>query len=194
MRQTALSIIRSEHRTLTAVMRSLQFLARDAAAETTPPDFDLFTLFLDYIEMFPNRLHHPKEDEHLFARVRRRSAEAGAVLDTLEAEHRRGEDLTRVLRQLLARWRLHGAGAATAFAAAVDAYADFQWEHMRKEEDVVMPLAERVLTDEDWRAVGDAFSANADPRLGAQDRQDLEALFQLILTRAPAPIGLGTST
>lgn len=190
MRDSALWIIRDEHRTLTSVIRSLQFLVHDAAMGAAAPDFELFTLVLDYIEMFPDRFHHPKEDEHLFKRVRLRSATAGQILDALETEHRRGEELTRTLRHLLARWRLRGPDAAKVFAGAVDEYAEFQWEHMRKEEDVVMPLAEKVLTDEDWQAIADAFAANADPRVGAQDKQDLEALFRLILNRAPAPIGL----
>jgi hemerythrin-like domain-containing protein len=183
-------MIRDEHRTLTSVIRSLQLLAHDAVRAPATPDFELFTVILDYIEMFPDRFHHPKEDEHLFARVRQRSATAAAVLDTLEAEHRRGEELTRSLRHLLARWRLRGAEAAKMFEGAVDAYADFHWEHVRKEEDVVMPLAETVLTGEDWRAIADAFAGNADLRLGAPDKHELEALFRLILNRAPSPIGL----
>jgi hemerythrin-like domain-containing protein len=186
---SALRIIRDEHRTLTSVIGSLQLLVHDAAMAAAP-DFELFTVILDYIEMFPDRFHHPKEDEHLFTRMRRRSATAGEMLDGLEAEHRRGEEQTRTLRQLLARWRLRGPAAAKVFAGAVDEYATFHWEHMRKEEDVVMPLAETVLTDEDWQAIADAFGANTDLRLGTPDRQDLQALFRLILNRAPAPIGL----
>ena len=188
--ESALRMIRDEHRTLTSVIRSLQLLVHDAVMTAAAPDFELFTVILDYIEMFPDRFHHPKEDEHLFARVRQRSATAGGVLETLEAEHRRGAELTRSLRHLLARWRLRGAEAAKVFAGAVDEYADFHWEHVRKEEDVVMPIAERVLTDDDWRAIADAFAGNADLRLGAPDKQELEALFRLILNRAPAPIGL----
>jgi len=187
--ESALRLIRDEHRTLTSVIRSLQLLAHDAA-RAGAPDFELFTVILDYIEMFPDRFHHPKEDEHLFTRVRQRTATAGLILDTLEAEHRRGEELTRSLRHLLARWRLRGSGAAKLFADAVDEYAAFHWEHVRTEEDVVMPLAEEVLTDEDWHAIADAFATNAKLRLGAPDKYELESLFRLILNRAPAPIGL----
>lgn len=187
---SALQMIRDEHRTVTSVIRSLQLLVRDGVMTAAAPDFELFTVILDYIEMFPDRFHHPKEDEHLFARMRQRSATASDILDALEAEHRRGEELTRALRRLLAQWRLRGPAAATVFAGAVDEYAEFHWKHMRKEEDVVMPLAETVLTDEDWQAIADAFAANTDLRLGAPDKQDLEALFRLILNRAPAPIGL----
>jgi hemerythrin-like domain-containing protein len=45
---------------------------------------------------------------------------------------------------------------------ADDAYAQFQWDHMRKEEDVVFPMAQRHLTEQDWKAIDDAFQANVD--------------------------------
>ena len=51
-----------------------------------------------------------------------------------------------------------------------------------------MPLAERVLTPEDWRAIDDAFDVNRDPIAGIRER-DFEALFTKIVNLAPAPIG-----
>ena len=84
-----------------------------------------------------------------------------------------------------------GAQGFEAFAAAVDDYLDFHWKHMRKEEDVVIPLAERVLTDADWTTIDAAFKANDDPLFGPQPKQEFRKLFQLIVNRAPAPLGVG---
>jgi hemerythrin-like domain-containing protein len=52
------------------------------------------------------------------------------------------------------------AGNFDAFVPVPAAYADFQWKHMRTEEEVVLPLAERHLTLEDWQALDAAFAAN----------------------------------
>lgn len=41
---------------------------------------------------------------------------------------------------------LLGREAREAFAAAVDEYAEFHWQHLRREEDIVLPLAEAHLT------------------------------------------------
>jgi hemerythrin-like domain-containing protein len=191
MAPAALSIIRDEHRSLVAVLQGLQFLVRDVRDRGVAPDFELFTLILDYIDMFPEKFHHPKENEHLFKAVRARSADANAVLDELEAEHARGDGLVRELRHALARWRVAGTAGFEAFAGAVDAYLDFHWKHMRKEEDVVMPLAERVLTAADWEAIDAAFRANDDPLFGTRPKQEFRKLFGLIVNRAPAPLGVG---
>ena len=187
----ALSIIREEHRSLSAVTQSLGFLAREARERGLEPDYELFTVILDYIEGFSNRFHHPKEDEYLFTALRRRSTEANQALEVLELDHARGDELLRDLRYLLARCRVGGAAAVDTFAAAVEEYVDSHWRHMRLEEDVVMPLAEQQLTEADWGPIDAAFQANEDPLFGARPREEFRKLFALILNRAPAPVGVG---
>lgn len=187
----ALSIIREEHRSLSAVTQSLGLLAREARDRGREPDYELFTLILDYIEGFSDRFHHPKEDEHLFTALRRRSTEANEALDVLERDHARGDELLRDLRYLLARCRVGGAAAVDTFAAAVEEYVDFHWRHMRLEEDVVMPLAEARLTEGDWQPIDAAFQVNDDPLFGAQPKEEFRRLFSLIVNLAPAPVGVG---
>ena len=188
----AIDVITHEHRSLTAVIRALEYLARDIAGGAEP-DYEVLTVILDYIETFPNRLHHPKEDRYLFSALRLRSAAAIPVLDDLEADHRRGDELTRELRWLLARCRVNGEAARKAFASAVEEYARFHWEHMRKEEDLILPLARQALTEEEWAAIDAGFSVNDDPMPGVAPRQDFDALFRLIVAMAPPPVGVGPS-
>jgi len=176
-RYHAMSIIHAEHRSLSAVLWSLNYLARETRIA---PDFELLSLMIDYIEMFPERLHHPKEDQHLFTALRRRTPDADAhMIDDL--------------RFALARYRVAGEARRAEFAAAVLAYVQFHWEHMRKEEEMVLPLAAQVLTQDDWQAIAAAFSESGDPLLGPEAQTALRALFQTILTLAPAPVGLGSA-
>ena len=64
---------------------------------------------------------------------------------------------------------------------------------MREEEDVVLPLAERVLLDEDWAEIDAAFEGNRDPLIGKHVQEDFDKLFSHIVNIAPPPIGLGPS-
>jgi hemerythrin-like domain-containing protein len=185
----AVEVITQEHRSITAVINALQYLARGIASGGEP-DYEVLTVVLDYIETFPNWLHHPKEDRYLFSALRRRIADwtamgsslaATQVLDELEAEHQRENDLTRELRYLLTRCRIGGASAKQAFAEAVERYARFHWAHMRKEEDVVLPLALEALTDADWVIIDAAFTRSDDSVPGVAPRQEFDALFRLIV-------------
>jgi hemerythrin-like domain-containing protein len=190
---TALSIIREEHRSLAAVTLALRALAREARDRAVEPDYPLFTIILDYIESFSERFHHPKEDQYLFAALRRRSAPAEDAIAVLELDHARGEELIHDLRYLLSRCRVGGMDAVEAFAAAAEAYVDAHWRHMRLEEDVVMPLAEQTLTPADWAPIDAAFRANEDPVFGARPAEEFRRLFQLIVNLAPPPVGVGPS-
>ena len=165
-------------------------LVREIRDRNAEPSFAALGAMIYYIDAFPERFHHPKEDQYLFRLLRARYLDAGPLIDRLEEEHRVGAHKIRTLEQALARYQSGGQREFAQFAAAVDDYAEFHWKHMRKEEQQLLPLAERHLTVEDWTAVDAAFAANRDPIAGMQER-DFEKLFSRIVTLAPDPVGLG---
>jgi hemerythrin-like domain-containing protein len=186
----ALQKIRDEHRTLSAVLHALKQLARDAQNAGVQPRFDVFRAMIRYIDEFPEKLHHPKEDEYLFSRLVSRHPEAAHLVAELQQEHRQGAQLVRDLERALLFFEDRWPEAAPEFLEKVDAYADFHWKHMRKEEQELMPLAEKTLTAEDWKKIDAAFDGNLDPIEGIRER-DFQALFSRIVSLAPAPVGIG---
>ncbi|MCB1713731.1 MAG: hemerythrin domain-containing protein, partial [Candidatus Competibacteraceae bacterium] len=70
-------------------------------------------------------------------------------------------------------------------------YAGFQWAHMNKEEDVILPLAEKALLPSDWAEIDAAFSSNADPMVGVSTQREFRELFRRVVNLMPAPMGLG---
>jgi hemerythrin-like domain-containing protein len=184
------SILKSEHRSISAVLHGLKELARMARDAAARPRFQVLRSMLRYIDEYPERLHHPKEDKYLFARVLERAPEARLLIEELEAEHEEGARLIRDLERALLFFEEGWPAGAREFQQAVEAYAAFHWQHMRKEEQQLLPLAERVLSADDWHAIERAFAANEDP-IAALEQRDYEKLFTRIANLAPAPVGLG---
>ena len=135
-----------------------------------------------YIEQFPERLHHPKEDAHLFKRLRARTDECNALLDELEQQHVAGAQHFEAMRTSL------DAGDMPAFSQQVRAFAQQQWHHMSTEEKLVLPAASRFLTAEDWREIAQAFGSNGDPRFGTGESFETLA-SRLLEMAAHAPRG-----
>jgi hemerythrin-like domain-containing protein len=183
-------VLHDEHLAIAAVLQALQHLARMAQDPGVKADFRAFHAMIHYIDAFPERLHHPKEDQVLFARLWERSAAARPLVERLKAEHVEGARLVRDLEAAVRRYEQSWPRGAQDFAAAVQAYADFHWRHMRCEEHELLPLAERALSEEDWAAIEHAFARNEDPIADLRG-QDFEQLYTRILSLAPAPIGLG---
>jgi hemerythrin-like domain-containing protein len=182
--QCALSIIRNEHRSLAAVIHGLEHVVRESIRLERTPDFVLLGSMLIYIEVFPERLHHPKEDAHLFARLRARTDECDAVIGELERQHVEGAGDFAELRHALAAWEAGAVGAAERFASAVERFAQGQWRHMGAEEALVLPAASRHLTPDDWAAIARAFGDNGDPRFDADTDASFERLFSRLMNLA----------
>ena len=187
----AIRIIHDEHRSLAAVLHGMLYLVRDIRLRGSAPDFRVLGAMVYYIDTFPERFHHPKEDAYLFAYLRKRYPDANKLIARLETEHRAGVEKIRTLDQALQRYQNGGSAEFAAFAEAVQAYAAFHWDHMRAEEDELLPLARLHLTESDWKEIDAAFTGHTDPLFGAKAAAEYQALFRRIVNIAPAPIGLG---
>ena len=191
MKHEAATILRDEHRSLGAVVHALQFLVREIHDKGRTPDFRLLHAMLYYIREYPERLHHPKEDRYLFAALKRRTHEADAIIADLEREHAQGEKLLNDLTVALSIFEAGAKEGQQRFSREVSRFADFYWSHMQKEEDQVLPIAERALTEDDWRGIHAAFAANQDPNFSGDAQDEFRRLFTRIVNLTPAPLGLG---
>jgi branched-chain amino acid transport system ATP-binding protein len=184
-----IDIIHAEHRALASVLQALRFVVGAIRAGKLQPDFGLLSAMVDYITQLPEKVHHPKEDNYLFPRLRERSAEAAALIDALEQQHVDGYRMTVALLQALIHYQSLGAAGFAPFDALVQQYLDFNWKHLNQEEKELLPLARAALTAQDWVELDAEFSANQDPFSGAQG--EFDALFRKIVQLTPAPYGLG---
>lgn len=189
MPATALTVIRQEHAALAAMLRSLLLLLDQCHRRRSLPDFGLLRAMLFYVDEFPERLHHRKEDEVLFPRLRRRCPELTATLDQLERDHAHGERAIRDLEHALLAFEVLGEPRREAFERAAQGYVDFYLHHMAVEESQILPAALRALDASDWAAIDAAFAANRDPLTGHEPDAIYQPLFSRIVNRAPAPAG-----
>jgi hemerythrin-like domain-containing protein len=191
-----LRVIRDEHGVLSAVLRSISLLLSESRRHGRALDFTSLRAMLFYIDEFPEKIHHTKESELLFPKLRERSGELAAVLDRLDADHRSSHAAVRELEhELVALEMMSEAADADSrrerFEAAIHAYVAGYLEHIRVEEAEVLPLAERVLGAADWGALDAEFMKNRDPLTHRAGDDAFRPLFKRILMTLPAPLGLG---
>jgi len=191
MQHEAIRIIKDEHFAIAAVLYTLRHLIREIE-DGAKPNFPLLRAILDYIVSYPDRWHHPKEDKFLFAAVRRRSAQAESLVGKLEREHALGYPMIETLKQQLLCYQANDPGAQESFFYTAGRYIDFEYAHMRTEEEELIPLAESLLTQEDWAEIDATFQENDNPLFGIKPKEEAERLYQRILELAPAPIGFAT--
>ena len=189
MKYQSLDIIHDEHRALAAMLSGLRTLVAAIEGGRLRPDFGLLEAMIRYIDEVPEKLHHPKEDQYLFAKLRLRSPEALAYIEQLEEEHLHGSERIATLRAALKAYEQQGDAGFAGFQEALAIYLAQEWHHMNTEEHKVFPLARQHLTEADWAEIDRAFLSNGNPWEGAAG--EYTALFSRIVNTAPAPVGLG---
>lgn len=186
-------LIHEEHDRLLAVLQAMRYFVRATAGGGKRPACKVFRAMLLYIVDYPEKLHHPKE-EQLFALLQQRTRSVDDEIAQLSAQHVAGEAMVRELEHKLAQYELDREAAFEPFSRAVEDYCAFSFAHMRLEEDAVLPAADRYLTEQDWNDVDGWFAANRDPLAGTAYGEGFDKLFSLIVNITPAPIGLGSDT
>lgn len=186
MGRRTVDIIKSEHRNISGVL--------DALAQTVdalPPaggagqNTDAIYAMLYYIRVFPDRFHHPKEDDHLFEALSRRAPEARGLIEQLESEHARSEALLADLDKALKAYERGRRGARERLQRKVHDYVDKERRHMQREEEEILPLAERALRKDDWAAIDDIFARNADPLFDGNVEFGFRSLYKRIVGKDP---------
>ena len=188
----ALDILHREHRAIVAVLHCLEKVVGETRERKLAPEFDFFEAVISYMRDFPDRLHHPKEDEFLFKALRQKAPDLIPVLDELHQQHVEGDRMLSALGWKLEDWRKSPDDQTIAndFYGQVEAYIDFQRKHAAREERTVMPESRQRLDDDDWAAINAAFLDNDDPIFGTRTRDAYAKLFSRIVSLAPQPWGL----
>jgi len=139
----------------------------DILHEARGADFELIRDVILYMTTYPDQVHHPREDL-MFARLLARDPSATGLLEGIATEHRllaeRGARCMEIMRQVIdgamvRRDRIEVLGRE---------YVALLRGHMDKEDTEALPLAERILTDDDWRSLEATLDARDDPVFGSQ--------------------------
>lgn len=188
----AIDIIHHEHRGMAAVLHCLDHVTLDIRQGRAQPDFELFEAIVEYVEAFPDAIHHPKEEEYLFKVLEERAPELKDVIARQREEHERCDAATAGLREALEAYSRDEEGARDRFFRAVEEFLEFERKHMSREERLILPKAREVLSEDDMKRLDAAFADNKDPLFGPEPSTRFRKLFSKIVAIAPQPYGLGT--
>ncbi|WP_235538202.1 hemerythrin domain-containing protein [Pelomonas sp. Root1444] len=190
----AVRVIRAEHDALAAMLRTVPLLLAEQRRAGVAPDFGALRAMLFYVDEFPERLHHKKESELLFPKLRALAPTLRDTLDDLDADHAQGERAIRELQHSLLAWEQMGEPRRAKFEQQLSVYSTRYLRHMKREETEILPRAAQLLSAEDWADLDEAFGSHQDP-LAPRPGRPVDAAYaplrQRILQALPAPFGWG---
>ena len=176
---SVLEALREEHRNIARLLSALEHQV-DVFALGGDPDYDIIRGVADYFEEFPDRRHHPKEDV-IFARLKAVDPMAASVIGDLAGEHRAVHQRIGQFRQDIDQLLGDSDIARDEVVDAARRFIEAERRHMRKEEEVFFPLAERRLTLADWTAIEDQLARRADPLFGGKVEDRFRKLSERLI-------------
>lgn len=103
------------------------------------------------------RLHHAAEDRVLWPPLLERvPGELAAIVALMETQHERIQGQLDSVEDLLRSWTAEaGSGDREDLAQGIERLCDAMGEHLAAEEELLLPLASRYLTDAEWDRFGE---------------------------------------
>ena len=155
MKPTA--ILSSEHRVIEVALDCLEQIARRALHEKKL-DKAAAEQVVDFIRTFADRCHHGKEEELLFtALVEKGMPREGGPIGQMLVEHEQGRAFVKSMAESTAEAAAGDSGALQRFAENAQGYIQLLRAHIRKEDGVLFPMAEQILSSDDQKALLASF-------------------------------------
>ncbi|HEV2388082.1 MAG TPA: hemerythrin domain-containing protein [Candidatus Acidoferrales bacterium] len=145
----------------------------------------------EFFGLFLDKCHHGKEEEILFPALRRKGmAVEGGPIGVMLREHDQGRSLAAAMRALTEAYKRGDQAAGAAWAAALREYSSLLREHILKENGVLFPMAEEMLSAEEETALAEEFDRVEDEKMGRGTHERLHArMAEIIREVAGEPRG-----
>ncbi len=147
----------SEHRAIERMLAVLEAGAQrlEAGRQVRP---DLFREAVDFARNFADRCHHGKEEENLFPRLQERGLpREGGPVAVMLFEHDEGRQHIAAIDDAVTAYERGDPAAARTIAENALAYVELLRQHIWKEENVLFPMADEVLSEQDQVDLVDRF-------------------------------------
>lgn len=151
------TILSNEHRVIEIMLDCIDRIARRARKDHKLDGSDAEDV-IDFIRNFADRCHHGKEEDHLFRTLTEKGmpTEEGPI-GAMLSEHEQGRALVRGMAENIENGTKGDRRALEQFAEHSENYVALLRAHIRKEDGVLFPMAERFLTVEERQELTETF-------------------------------------
>lgn len=152
----ATNILSEEHRIIEQVLACLEEIGA-ACQRDGFLDSHSARQAIQFLRSFADGCHHGKEENFLFPLLEKRGLPAQGPTAVMRAEHEEGRRHLRAMENQIDRARAGNVEAMARFASHAQAYVDLLRRHIDKEDHVLFPMADSLLSEADQKELCDAF-------------------------------------
>lgn len=144
------------------------------------PDYFLLIDVIDYIESYPDQIHHPREDV-IFRVYLAAHEDAAEDVRRLLAEHQELVEESHRMRRLVEQVTQSTVSSRDALETQLAEFIAHQWDHLNLEEGRIFRVLSDALTAEEWRQIEADLPTAVDPIFGGAVQQRYQAIYDQIM-------------
>lgn len=168
-----------DHKVILRMCRVLGSMANriEDGADVAAEDMKKVVVF---IRSFADSCHHGKEEELLYPRAGERGVPIdGGPIQVMLIEHDQGRESTRGMAEAAGRVEAGEAEAALVFAGNARSYADLLVPHIDKEDNILYPMCDEVLSEADQQDLEAKFGAVEKEKMGEKHHEYIHIVEEL---------------
>ena len=179
------AVLSNEHRLIEKVLAALEEHCNGLSQGDFPKAF--FEKALDFFANFADGCHHFKEEEALFPALKASGVpEEGGPIGVMLHDHRMGRAHLSAIRENLEAASRGGREALETIRDHGLAYVHMLRQHIWKEDNILFPMAERVLSQTAMENLRAIFADEKNTRINAEVREKYAALAEELVQDAAA--------
>ncbi len=163
----------AEHEGILRMLAVLDRVSADLRRVAPVPQGDLESI-VEFLQVFADACHHAKEEEVLFPALEAAGMSRSGPIAVMLHEHELGRGHIRAMAQALQ------AGTLKEACAPAEAYSALLRAHIAKENTVLFPMADRLLSAETQELLWERFERIEEERIGVGRHEAFHTLLDTL--------------
>ena len=176
--------LRRDHKNMSLLLNLLE-RESNRLFDGDETDFDLLHDIMDYMTVYPDAVHHPKEDR-MYAELKAARPDLSAGFDRITMDHRKIEELGLKLRDDIASLISDSMVPRKSVVADALRYVNSLRGHMQWEELDLFRRVEEMVAEGHEFIEALTYSQKADPVFGPEVEEKFARLFESVQERIAA--------
>lgn len=183
---TATEVLKKEHEAILKMVEASESVA-GRLRQGEKVKLETLNTFQEFFQLFADQCHHGKEENIFFPLLEARGMpKAGGPIGVMFHEHEQGRILIRRMKESSEAYASGAEGTGKAWAQAAEEYGALLRSHIFKENNVLFPMAERLLSAGELETVAEDFEKLEVEKMGAGTHERLHAKMAKVLEEVHA--------
>lgn len=169
--------LKDEHEGIKLMLRIMEKISLDLTDEKAL-NYDHYEKIMEFLHGFVDKCHHAKEEEVLFPALEKHGIQnEGGPIGVMLNEHHSGRELVIILDMAIKELNSGNKPAINSIISSSNDYIQLLRNHIRKENDVLFSLADKILSEEEQSEIAEKFEKIEIEKIGIGKHKEYHLLL-----------------